>query len=159
VKGHKIRILDITGEFEGLTNALGGKIIALDGSNGIINPLQVYKTASNEDGTANERLSFTQHLSKMSVFYRFLNPDTSNAEIKEYENLLRDLYVKHGLWEDGREENNITDRKVEEYPIFSDFLLYLRSQLYEDVEKQKVFDNIGAVRRERLEHIELNISN
>ncbi|MGV2620989.1 type IV secretion system protein VirB4 [Halobacillus sp. ACCC02827] len=159
VKGHKVRILDITGEFEDLTHALGGKIIALDGSNGIINPLHVYKTASNDDGTANEQLSFTQHLSKMSVFYRFLNPDTTNAEIKEYENLLRNLYVEHGLWVEGEEENRITDRKAEEYPTFSDFLYYLRKELYEDIDAQRVYENIGVVRRERLEHIELNISN
>ncbi|MYL43965.1 VirB4 family type IV secretion system protein [Virgibacillus salexigens] len=157
-KGHKVRILDITGEFEDLVLKHDGKVIALDGSNGLINPLQVYKTATNDDGSANEQLSFTQHLSKMSVFYRFLNPDATNAEIKEYENLLRTMYVEHELWIDGQ-NNNITDRKVDEYPIFSDFLKHLRKELYEKYEERKVHENIGIVRRERLENIELNISN
>ncbi len=39
---------------------LGGKEIALDGSAGLINPLHVYKTVTNNDGSANEALSFMQ---------------------------------------------------------------------------------------------------
>lgn len=158
-KGYKIRILDITGEFEELTNELAGKVVALDGSSGKINPLQVYKTATHRDGTTNEELSFTQHLSKMSVFYRFLNPEASNSEIKEYENILRELYIQHGLWTEENQENSITENTADAYPIFTDFLNHLRNVLYEDFENGKVFENIGESRRKRLENIELNISN
>nr|WP_269758434.1 type IV secretion system protein VirB4 [Thalassobacillus sp. C254] len=160
IKGHKVRILDITGEFEGLTHALDGKVIALDGTDGSINPLHVYKAATDDKGVANERISFTQHLSKLSVFYRFLNPDVSNEEIKEYENLLRKLYVSKGLWSDDENETQpITDLKATEYPVFSDFLELLQNELYTDVETQQVNDSISEHKRERLENIELNIAN
>src|SRR5699024_8243034 len=48
IKGDKVRILDVTGEFKTLVEKLGGKEIALDGSEGIINPLEVFKTVTNE---------------------------------------------------------------------------------------------------------------
>jgi type IV secretory pathway VirB4 component len=57
IKGYKIRGFDIVGEFESLVRELGGKQIALDGSEGQINPLQVFKTHEHEIN------SFTQHLS------------------------------------------------------------------------------------------------
>ncbi|RBN36360.1 type IV secretion system protein VirB4, partial [Priestia megaterium] len=56
IKGYKIRGFDIVGEFESLVRELGGKQIALDGSEGQINPLQVFKTHEHEIN------SFTQHL-------------------------------------------------------------------------------------------------
>lgn len=160
IKGHKIRVLDVTGEFENLAHALDGKVVALDGQQGSINPLQVYKAAIDSEGVTRERISFTQHLSKLSVFYRFLNPDVTNEEIKEYENLLRKLYVKKGLWKEEKEaENNITTLPAEDYPIFSDFLEMLQEELYIDIEQQKVNETISVNKRYRLENIELNIQN
>lgn len=160
IKGHKVRILDITGEFADLAHALGGKIIALDGQQGSINPLHVYKAATDADGNSQERISFTQHLSKLSVFYRFLNPSVTNEEIKEYENLLRKLYVSKGLWqEEEGAENHITDLQAEDYPIFSDFLEMLQGELYIDLDKQQVDEAISINKRQRLENIELNIQN
>lgn len=159
VKGHKVRILDVTGEFEGLTEALDGKVISLDGRQGSINPLQVYKAATDKDGKSLEKTSFTQHLSKLSVFYRFLNPDVTNEEIKEYENLLRKLYIRMNLWNDNASENKITGLPADQYPIFSDFLNMLQEELYVDVEAQKVNEEISINKRNRLENIELNIQN
>lgn len=169
IKGYKIRVLDITGEFEELSYSQDGKVIALDGSDGLINPLQVYKTVTTDDenGRIDEKTreqieqkgSFTQHISKMSVFYRFLNPDVSNSEILLFENMLRALYVEKGLWDDASDENNITDLKNEDYPTFSDFLKYLRERLYEDYEQGKVYENIGDNKRMLLENIESIIEN
>jgi archaellum component FlaC len=160
VKGYKIRVFDIVGEFKDLTEALGGKTIALDGSQGIINPLQVYKTATKENGTPDEAVSFMQHLSKLTVFYRFLTPDASDDHIKEYENLLRKLYIRQGLWDDQNPlTNNITGRPVVEYPTFSHFLALVRDELYEDFGTKKHHDNLGEARKNRLERIELNIVN
>ncbi|MFS0788842.1 type IV secretion system protein VirB4 [Shouchella sp. 1P09AA] len=159
IKGNKIRVLDVTGEFTELANKLDGKVIALDGTNGSINPLHVYKSDTDDSGNVREETSFTQHLSKLSVFYRFLAPEVSNEEIKEYENLLRKLYVEHGLWVEEREANVITDLKANQYPIFSDLLKLLQDELYENIEKQKVNEDISVNKRTRLENIELNIAN
>lgn len=159
IKGYYTRILDVTGEFEELVRRLGGKIVALDGSSGLINPLQVYATATDDDGNVLPESSFRQHLSKLNVFYRFLNPEATDAELKEYENLLRSLYIKLGLWEDGASNISITTRKAEEYPTFSDFLSLVQVELYEDFDKKIIHDNLSDQRKIRLENIELNIQN
>ncbi|MHA4262839.1 VirB4 family type IV secretion system protein [Bacillus cereus] len=153
-KGHFVRIFDVVEEFTDTVKELGGKTISLDGSQGQINPLQVYKTAELEE------VSFTQHLSKLTIFYRFIAPEAKDDEIKEYENLLRKLYIRMGLWNDEKGvKNEITTRTSKEYPIFSDFLMFVRKELYQDVEARKHHDNLGDSRIHRLELIELNLTN
>ncbi|MDC2867802.1 VirB4 family type IV secretion system protein [Bacillus sp. BP-3] len=154
MKGYKIRGFDITGEFEDIVQEYSGKQIALDGSQGQINPLQVYRTAKTEEG------SFTQHLSKLSIFYRFIAPEAKDDEIKEYENLLRKMYVGKKLWNDERgAENNITSLPANMYPIFSDYLHLVRLELYEDIEAGIHHSNVSDTRKKRLELIELNLIN
>ena len=87
-----IRGIDVTGEFENLIKELGGKMIALDGTNGIINPLQILRT-SNKEG-----ISFMQHLSKLTTFYKFLAPQADDETCKEFELLARELYIKFGIY-------------------------------------------------------------
>ncbi|WIG24853.1 VirB4 family type IV secretion system protein [Bacillus toyonensis] len=153
-KGHFVRVFDVVEEFTDTVEELGGKTIALDGSQGQINPLQVYKTAESE------KVSFTQHLSKLTIIYRFIAPEAKDDEIKEYENLLRKLYIRMGLWNDEKgAKNEITTRKSKEYPIFSDFLKFVRKELYQDVAAKKHHDNLGDSRLHRLELIELNLTN
>ncbi|PFD95686.1 type IV secretion system protein VirB4, partial [Bacillus sp. AFS023182] len=149
-----IRGFDFTGEFEGIVQEYDGKQIALDGSQGKINPLQVYKTAETEEG------SFTQHLSKLSIFYRFTAPEAKDDEIKEYENLLRKMYVEQELWNDEPGAmNNITNLPVEEYPILSDYLYFVQKELYEDIDTGKHRANVSSTRKKRLELIILNLTN
>ncbi|MGN4838166.1 VirB4 family type IV secretion system protein [Bacillus cereus group sp. MYBK150-2] len=153
-KGHFVRVFDVVEEFTDTVEELGGKTIALDGSQGQINPLQVYKTAESEE------VSFTQHLSKLTIIYRFIAPEAKDDEIKEYENLLRKLYIRMELWNDEKgAKNEITTRKSNEYPIFSDFLRFVRKELYQDVKAKKHHDNLGDSRIHRLELIELNLTN
>ncbi|MBX0352912.1 VirB4 family type IV secretion system protein [Bacillus toyonensis] len=153
-KGHFVRVFDVVEEFTDTVEELGGKTIALDGSQGQINPLQVYKTAESEE------VSFTQHLSKLTIIYRFIAPEAKDDEIKEYENLLRKLYIRMGLWNDEKgAKNEIITRKPKEYPIFSDFLKFVRKELYQDVAARKHHDNLGDSRLHRLELIELNLTN
>ncbi|MFB2350330.1 VirB4 family type IV secretion system protein [Priestia megaterium] len=154
VKGYKIRGFDIVGEFESLVRELGGKQIALDGSEGQINPLQVFKTHEHEIN------SFTQHLSKLTVFYRFIAPEAKDDELKEYEKLLRKLYIQKQLWNDEKgASNHITGRSPEAYPTFSEFLHLIRKELYTDEETREHHPNLGEYRKRRLELIELNIEN
>lgn len=152
IKGYHVRTFDVTGEFAELTEALGGKQIALDGSDGVINPLQVYRTAEDE------YTSFTQHLSKLTTFYKFLAPEANDNELKEYENLLRSMYKSLGIWDD-EGDNQITQQPVQMYPIFSDFLTFIQHELYEDMQAGKQWAHVSAERRRRLENIELNIRN
>lgn len=154
IKGYKIRGFDIVGEFESLVRELGGKQIALDGSEGQINPLQVFKTHEHEIN------SFTQHLSKLTVFYRFIAPEAKDDELKEYEKLLRKLYIQKQLWNDEKgASNHITGHSPEAYPTFSEFLHLIRQELYTNEETREHHPNLGEYRKRRLELIELNIEN
>ncbi|WP_459989741.1 VirB4 family type IV secretion system protein [Priestia megaterium] len=154
IKGYKIRGFDIVGEFESLVRELGGKQIALDGSEGQINPLQVFKTHEHEIN------SFTQHLSKLTVFYRFIAPEAKDDELKEYEKLLRKLYIQKQLWNDEKgASNHITGCSPEAYPTFSEFLHLIRKELYTDEKTREHHPNLGEYRKRRLELIELNIEN
>lgn len=154
IKGYKIRGFDIVGEFESLVRELGGKQIALDGSEGQINPLQVFKTHEHEIN------SFTQHLSKLTVFYRFIAPQAKDDELKEYEKLLRKLYIQKQLWNDEKgASNHITGLSPEAYPTFSEFLQLIRQELYADEKTREHHPNLGEYRKRRLELIELNIEN
>ncbi|PFP15838.1 type IV secretion system protein VirB4, partial [Priestia megaterium] len=115
---------------------------------------QVFKTHEHEVN------SFTQHLSKLTVFYRFIAPEAKDDELKEYEKLLRKLYIQKKLWNDEKGAiNHITGLSPEAYPTFSEFLQLIRKELYADEEIREHHPNLGEYRKRRLELIELNIEN
>ncbi len=153
IRGNIIRVIDVTGEFENLTNKLGGKMISLDGTNGIINPLQILKTSEKES------VSFMQHLSKITTFYKFLSPNAPDEIYKEFELLIRKLYIEFGIYDPDMPEGklNLTGLKKEEYPIFSDLLELTRKELYSDLQRNIVKDSISENKEKRLESIELSI--
>lgn len=160
IKGNKIRILDVTGEFGDLVDRLGGKQIALDGSEGVINPFHVYKTAIKEDGSTNEELSFMQHLSKMGVFYNYLKPTASDNEKSMFSSVLRRLYINKGLWSDDRtEEIPVTSFAADKYPTFSEFLQLIREELYSDFENKILNTSLSETNINILTSIELTAKN
>lgn len=160
IKGNKVRILDVTGEFGDLVERLGGKQIALDGSEGIINPLHVYKTAVNDDGSTNEELSFMQHLSKMKVFYNYLKPTANDDEKSMYSSLLRQLYIDKGMWSEERDaEIPVTSFKAEDYPTFSEFLSLIRNDLYSGFSTKTINEKLAEGTVKILSSIELAVKN
>ncbi|MDK3224166.1 ATP-binding protein, partial [Clostridium perfringens] len=115
IVNNTLRILDITGEFKDLVNELEGKIVALDGSNGMINPLQIFATMINENtNEVQVEQSYMQHMSKVSMIYNFLSPEATQEEIREFERLLHDFYIIYGI-----EREKATSYKAEEYPTLS----------------------------------------
>ena len=60
--GDYIRILDPSGEYQPLVEALGGKYLSLDGRDGILNEFEIQKTDENE-GTC-----WVQHVSKINCY-------------------------------------------------------------------------------------------
>lgn len=143
-RGDYIRVIDVTGEFETLGKALGGKVVALDGSSGILNPLQINKAGDTESA------SFSIHLSKLSTIYRFIAPESTHAERLEFEELARKLYVKKGIVPKNKkdiDEYNLTELKATEYPTFSELLELGQSEekTEEDEETKKLLININRV--------------
>ncbi|TGY43067.1 VirB4 family type IV secretion system protein [Clostridium perfringens] len=155
IVNNTLRILDITGEFKDLVNELEGKIVALDGSNGMINPLQIFATMINENtNEVQVEQSYMQHMSKVSMIYNFLSPEATQEEIREFERLLHDFYIIYGI-----EREKATSYKAEEYPTLSEFLNYIKGVFYEDEEKASIRKNLSDFRKKRLESIMLTIDN
>lgn len=153
IQGQTIRVLDIVGEFKDLVRTLGGKTVSLDGTDGLINPLQILATIVHEQTyEVNNEQSFTVHLSKVSTMYRFLNPSCTNEEQREFDKILDEFYRHCGI-----EKHRACEYKREEYPTMSMFLNYIKNTLYSDIKNEVLNEKISIARRERLDSILLNI--
>lgn len=132
IKGNYVRTFDISGEFSELTKTLGGKTINLDGSHGILNPLEILRAGDDE------RISFIRHISKVSTFYKFLvGGEVDSEEIVELEECLRELYKKFGFDNETVDDNKqFTGLPAGSYPTFSDFLEYLTENIKEMQNKE-----------------------
>lgn len=153
IQGQTIRILDVVGEFSPLIKTLGGKVISLDGKSGIINPLQVLATIT-DDSTfeVDNRMSFSTHISKVSMMYKYLSQECSSVEIMEFEMLLNKFYKEFGI-----EVDKSTEYKTEEYPILQDFLDFVCKELYTDNSKKQMRSDISDNRKITLEKIILTL--
>lgn len=153
IVNNTIRVLDISGECKTLVEALGGKVIALDGTDGIINPLQIFATVVDEEtNKVLEEQSYMLHLSKVSMLYQFISPSAGQGEIREFERILSDFYRHCGI-----DRKRATTYEITEYPIMEELLEYTRNELYEDVKKGIIRKNLTQTKQERLELIILNI--
>lgn len=131
IKGNYVRTFDISGEFTILTKTLGGKVIKLDGTEGILNPLEILKAGDDEN------ISFTRHISKVSTFYKFLVGGSVDAEeIAEFEDVLKQLYSNFGLWSDDRRNIQCTGLPAASYPTFTDYLNFLTESM-EEMQNEK----------------------
>ena len=145
IKGNYVRTFDISGEFTTLTKTLGGKVLKLDGTNGILNPLEVLKA---EEG---EEISFTRHISKVSTIYKFLTEGSADTEeIIEFEELLRELYRTFGMeLIGGKVKSQVTGLPANRYPTFSDFLEYIERKMEDIQRKSKGYE---AVKLDLVKH-------
>lgn len=126
MRGDYVRAFDVTGEFTALTYEFGGKVLRIDGSQGMINPLEIFKADENESN------NYSIHMSKQTAFYRILKPEATIEEVNKYQETLDELYSSFGLSpvKDGK-ENKITGLPVDQYPRFSDFLGFLEKKIEE----------------------------
>ena len=128
--GNKIRIIDKSGEFRTLVKRFGGKVVSLDGSSGIINPLHIYPTVIDEE--TNEILEeqcYTVHMSKLSMLYKSLSGNAT-SDIAEFDRVVRNFYIEYGI-----DISKCTQYKKEDYPIMEELLEFTKKELYSDVEK------------------------
>ena len=165
IQGNRIRIIDSTGEFINLVKILGGKTISLDGTDGMINPLEVNAVAvkeyENELGQmvqkVDENTSFAQHKQKLETFYGLMNEAADSQDKQLFILLLDDFYRHIELWGEGKE---ITNLKANEYPTMSDLLDYLQKEkLYEDIEARKLKSNLSKMQEVRYQNIEIALEN
>lgn len=146
--GNKIRIIDKSGEFRTLVKKFGGKVVSLDGSSGIINPLHIYPTVIDEEtNRIVEEQCYTVHMSKLSMLYKSLSGNVT-SDIAEFDRLVRNFYISYGI-----DISRCTQYNKEDYPIMEELLEFTRKELYSDVEKEIVKENLTPSRVSRLENI------
>lgn len=139
-RNHFIRGFDKAGDFRQVVKEQGGKTVSLDGSNGMINMLEIMATATsdkiddpdadNYDLTIDEGACFTQHLSKLEMQFGLMNPDLTKTEIMILSGYFNDFYCDIGLWSKNPEEKKtkvVTGLRPEEYPTLSQFRAYVES--------------------------------
>lgn len=127
--GNGVRIIDVTGEFEGVVRNMGGVIVKFDseGKIGIVNLLEILRMDENDTD------NYHNHVSKLEHIYRFLSPTCTEQEVKMFLSLLKKLYVKFGIInsEDDDKYENITGLEHTKYPIFSDYIALLEEEISE----------------------------
>ncbi|MBO5485035.1 MAG: hypothetical protein J6K58_06790 [Lachnospiraceae bacterium] len=160
IQGNYVRTFDISGEFTLLTKILGGKVIRLDGTSGILNPLEILRAGDNDV------ISFTRHISKVSTIYRFLvGGQADTEEVIAFEELLRELYQSFGFEiKNGKMSKQATALPADQYPIFSDMLAFLKRKIeqmqegaYGDVEMELVKKEI--LRTDKIRQVVENLVN
>lgn len=152
-RGDFVRTFDATGEFKTITKTYGGRYINLDGSQGMLNPLEILRSGDNET------INFQRHISKVTTIYKYLKPTVKDEELTTYTNITRNFYEKYGLNPElGNEEIQITGLPSKSYPRFSDQLQYVEEEMkriadgnYNEVELAVaknnliIYDNIRKV--------------
>ena len=112
LRGDFVRVFDITGEFSQLVRALGGKIIRMDGTDGILNPLEILTSGETDE------ISYMRHISKVETIYRFLSGnECGRDELVLLGDLLKQLYDEAGVTGEGKTTCGLPP---ESYPVLSD---------------------------------------
>ncbi|MDE9920174.1 ATP-binding protein, partial [Staphylococcus pseudintermedius] len=108
--------------FAPMIKELGGKVICLDGTDGAINMLQIFASASisESDLRVSQINSYIIHLDKLKMQFKLLNSDLTETDLKMIKSAFDDFYVDIGLIDKSLGENqNITDLPNEAYPKLS----------------------------------------
>ncbi len=132
LRGDFVRVIDVTGEYSALATELGGRVLNMDGSDGIINLLEIFKAGDNEN------ISYTRHLSKLRKSYRFLKPEAESDEVNVYIEAVEALYGRYDLIpyaRDAKRQKQITGLPAKSYPRYRDLLELVNEMISEILSK------------------------
>ncbi|RZI47953.1 ATP-binding protein [Lactococcus kimchii] len=140
IVGRFVYVFDKAREFKELTRVLGGDYLALDGTKGLVNMLQVLPLLSlggdeGEDVTKDIWGSYNLHISK--TINRFKNwIDLSKDEVLDVNSILDDFYQDYFVLKKGYQwkKFDITGLANQDYPTFDDFYAYLVSGKVKEVD-------------------------
>lgn len=119
--GNYVRTFDISGEFSDITEEFGGKIIKCNGSEGMLNPLEILRAGDDD------YISYSNHISKLLAFFRCIIPSMSDELEQELSNQLQALYTIFELNPDDNRE--ITGLAADKYPTLTNFKVYLERSI------------------------------
>lgn len=113
-RGNFIRCFDVTGEFKNMTREYGGKVINFDGSEGMLNWLEIKQV------TDNEFVNYARHIAKVQSIYRSAKVECASHEMNRFHEILDVLYEKFDL--KPHVGKKITKLPVNAYPTLTDLI-------------------------------------
>jgi len=122
VRGDMIRGFEVDGGFINLIKSLGGQIVSLDGTDGIINPFQILQTESSND------INFAKHMQKLNLMYQFLAETNDREELVLFDKVCRDLYKQFNFFKNDK-LIDIGNFKNEDFPTLSSLYKHLNDLL------------------------------
>ena len=125
-RGNFIRCFDVTGEFKNMTREYGGKVINFDGSEGMLNWLEIKQV------TDNEFVNYARHIAKVQSIYRSAKVECASHEMNRFHEILDVLYEKFDL--KPHVEKKITKLPVNAYPTLTDLI----NTTLDEMERMKV---------------------
>lgn len=132
----RIFVLDPESEYTGIANALAGKSIDVaSNTHGIINPLQVMQTLS-EDGE--QRNDYHMHLQFLEEFFKTVLPGIDSDSLELLNNSVAEIYRSFGI----DEATDISQMKNTEFPTFDDLGKYIKSRIEKYPKLEKVYTYI-----------------
>ncbi len=154
-----IRGFDKAGDFRQVVKSQGGKMVSLDGSQGMINMLEIMATATYDkldnpdaedyDLMINEEACYTQHLSKLEMQMSLMNKDLTPTDIMVASEYFNDFYCHVGLWTKDREKQKnmvVTGLNPEEYPTlgeFREFVMGLPAKAENEISRTKIITTLN----------------
>ncbi|AGM25496.1 Mbov_0397 family ICE element conjugal transfer ATPase [Spiroplasma chrysopicola] len=121
--GRKVIIIDPKREFGHLCNYHDGNWIdAGSGTKGNFNPLQIQTPV---DKSISIEMIIGDHLQILETFFRFTEPSFNEEEIKFLLQKILDFYLSLKV----NKSNNIIKMKNNDWPIFSDLVIFLKEQI------------------------------
>lgn len=126
IRGDLVRVFDKSGEFRSMVEYYGGKIVQLDGSNGMINMFQVYPIVTNKDSDdVDVQASYRAKLASLTVNYKLLAHGANDYDAKIFTDLC-DQYYKANHYFD--REQAITDLAPTDYPTITDIMTFIQQK-------------------------------
>lgn len=153
-KGNFIRNFDANGTFLDQTRKQHGLILDLSGEANRINIFQVFPTVTNEEGTeVDKKKSYNLHIEKLKNIFKLLNDEATGDDLTTLGQILNEFYIEEGLWARNPtlnpEKLKATELVADEYPILSDFILYVEDyqhQLQRQTHPNKIeLDSVNRI--------------
>lgn len=122
--GDFVRLFDVNGELEYMSDICGWKRINLDGTDGIFNMFQILKV--DED----EGVCYSRHVAKLDIIYEILTGKSDSQEIISFNKSVKQMYIDMGLMPNELQPGDeITNYNADQYPTITDFIRYISSDL------------------------------
>lgn len=132
IKNYKTIIFDVENEYTKLIKALGGKVISIDGTGEMINPLQIFEVLTiNDDDTVTTANSYQIHLDRFSALMSSLRPNLTSEEKSFNQEMLNELYYSMNLV---GENFDYSTKTASDFPTFSSFYTFVEDK-YENLSK------------------------